>query len=153
MYVKDTESSIDRPEKELKGFVKVFLEPGESKTVSMQLNHRAFAYYNEDIKEWMVEKGEFKNNDWDFKRRYSFKPRKIFIDGGISMIRYSRMTALEWVVKDQNFDRAVSFLSKESIKKLQKIKEDEFTPILYMLPIYRLGSEKSLEGSLEYVSS
>ncbi|MFK4330063.1 beta-glucosidase [Bacillus sp. RC240] len=59
LYIKDVESSMTRPEKELKGFEKVELQPGEEKTVSFTLNKRAFAYYNVELKDWHVETGEF----------------------------------------------------------------------------------------------
>ena len=59
VYVADKESTIFRPAKELKGFTKVYLEPGEEKTVSVELSKRAFAYYNVNISDWHVESGEF----------------------------------------------------------------------------------------------
>ncbi|HZJ83593.1 MAG TPA: glycoside hydrolase family 3 C-terminal domain-containing protein, partial [Clostridia bacterium] len=59
LYVKDLESSVIRPIKELKGFEKIFLEPGEEKTIVFTLGKRAFAYYNEDIGDWYVEEGDF----------------------------------------------------------------------------------------------
>ncbi len=59
VYVKDIESTIFRPEKELKGFDKVFIKTGESATVSIELDKRSFAYYNVDVKDWVVESGEF----------------------------------------------------------------------------------------------
>ncbi|HHK5535393.1 TPA: glycoside hydrolase family 3 C-terminal domain-containing protein [Bacillus mobilis] len=59
LYIKDVESSMIRPEKELKGFEKVELQPGEEKTVSFILNKRSFAYYNVEWKDWQVETGEF----------------------------------------------------------------------------------------------
>ena len=59
VYVRDRESTIFRPEKELKGFQKVFLEAGEEKEVSVTLDKRAFAYYNVNIHDWHVESGAF----------------------------------------------------------------------------------------------
>lgn len=59
LYVADDESTVIRPVKELKGFEKVELAPGEEKTVSFTLDKRAFAYYNVDIKDWHVETGDF----------------------------------------------------------------------------------------------
>lgn len=59
VYVNDKESTIFRPEKELKGFKKIYLEPGEEKKVTLSLNKRAFAYYNVNIHDWHVESGEF----------------------------------------------------------------------------------------------
>ncbi|MEY2191123.1 glycoside hydrolase family 3 C-terminal domain-containing protein [Neobacillus sp. BF23-41] len=59
LYVKDVKSSVNRPEKELKGFEKVDLQPGEEKTVTFLLNKRAFAYYNVEMNDWHVETGKF----------------------------------------------------------------------------------------------
>ncbi|MBO7670698.1 MAG: glycoside hydrolase family 3 C-terminal domain-containing protein, partial [Oscillospiraceae bacterium] len=59
LYVGDCESSVFRPVRELKGFEKVFLEPGESKDVSFTLDKRSFAYWNTKIHDWHVESGEF----------------------------------------------------------------------------------------------
>ena len=60
LYVSDTESTIYRPVKELKGFKKVFLKAGEEKEVSIELSKRAFAFYNVDAHDWQVESGEFR---------------------------------------------------------------------------------------------
>jgi len=59
LYVRDVESNVIRPEKELKGFEKVELNPGEEKIVTFTLDKRTFAYYNTEIKDWYVESGEF----------------------------------------------------------------------------------------------
>ena len=59
LYVRDQESRVIRPEKELKDFAKVSLLPGETKTVSFTLSKRAFAYYNTEINDWHVETGAF----------------------------------------------------------------------------------------------
>lgn len=59
VYVRDVFASVSRPQKELKGFSKDLLQPGESKKISMKLNARAFAYYSLPKKAWHVENGEF----------------------------------------------------------------------------------------------
>jgi beta-glucosidase len=59
VYVKDNESSLERPEKELKGFSKVFLQPGESKEVKVDLPESAFQYYDDKKKQWVLEPGTF----------------------------------------------------------------------------------------------
>jgi len=59
VYVKDVESTVFRPEKELRAFKKIFLKAGEEKTVEITLSKRAFAYYNVNINDWHVESGEF----------------------------------------------------------------------------------------------
>ncbi len=60
LYVGDCESSVLRPLRELKGFEKVFLRPGESKDVCFTLDKRAFAYWNTQIRDWHVESGDFR---------------------------------------------------------------------------------------------
>ncbi|MCC8072963.1 MAG: glycoside hydrolase family 3 C-terminal domain-containing protein [Clostridiales bacterium] len=59
IYVADKESTIFRPVKELRAFKKVFLKAGEEKEVSVELSKRAFAFFNVNINDWMVETGEF----------------------------------------------------------------------------------------------
>lgn len=59
VYVHDHLSRLVRPEKELKGFAKVDLQPGETKTVSINLDFRSFAYYHPTYKQWITEDGEF----------------------------------------------------------------------------------------------
>jgi beta-glucosidase len=59
LYVRDVESSVLRPVKELKGFEKVELAPGEVKQVTFTLGKRAFAYYHVELKDWYVESGDF----------------------------------------------------------------------------------------------
>ena len=60
LYVADDESEVFRPVRELKGFEKVFLNPGEEKTVTFTLDKRAFAYWNIEIHDWYVESGAFR---------------------------------------------------------------------------------------------
>ncbi len=59
VYVGDTHSKTPRPAKELKGFTKVNLRPGETKRVSVILDNRAFSYYDANTNAWRAEPGEF----------------------------------------------------------------------------------------------
>jgi beta-glucosidase len=59
VYVHDRKSGLLRPDKELKGFAKLELQPGETKSVSIQLDFRAFAYYHPEYKQWITEDGDF----------------------------------------------------------------------------------------------
>jgi beta-glucosidase len=59
VYVHDRKSGLARPPKELKGFAKVTLQPGETTTVTIALNFRAFAYYHPGYRQWITEDGEF----------------------------------------------------------------------------------------------
>lgn len=59
LYVADKEASVSRPDKELKGFQKVTLEPGESKTLVFELKARDFSFYCVEETCWRWEPGEF----------------------------------------------------------------------------------------------
>ena len=59
LYVGDLDASVIRPVRELKGFVKVALQPGERKTVVFSLDKRAFAFWSPDQGDWTVETGDF----------------------------------------------------------------------------------------------
>lgn len=59
LYVRDLTGACRRPDKELKGFEKVTLEPGETKTVSITLDKRSFAWYNTELKDWYAANGTY----------------------------------------------------------------------------------------------
>ena len=58
-YVRPVKPPVMRPDKELKAFAKVPLKPGETKTVTLTLGPRAFAYYAPDAKAWRVASGRY----------------------------------------------------------------------------------------------
>ncbi len=59
VYVRDVQSSLVRPPKELKAFAKIALQPGERRQVSFSLGQEALAFYDDARKAWVVEPGEF----------------------------------------------------------------------------------------------
>ena len=59
LYIHDVQSSVDRPYKELKGFSKVYLQPGESKDVAITVNNDALSFYDEASGAWKSEPGKF----------------------------------------------------------------------------------------------
>ena len=59
LYVRDVESTVYRPEKELKAFAKVHLEPGEAQRVQLALDRRSFAFWDTPSADWKVEAGDF----------------------------------------------------------------------------------------------
>jgi len=58
-YISDLTSTIKRPLKELKGFNKVYLKPGESKSVQFVVDKYAISYFDEDKMSWIAEAGRF----------------------------------------------------------------------------------------------
>jgi len=59
LYVEPGESAVLRPQRELKNFTKVLLQPGECKRVSFTLDKETFAYYNDQIHNWHVESNSY----------------------------------------------------------------------------------------------
>ncbi len=59
LYVGQQNPSIVRPAKELKGFAKVYLQPGESKQVTLRLDQRSFAYWNTSTQKWTALPGTY----------------------------------------------------------------------------------------------
>jgi beta-glucosidase len=59
LYVRDVKSRLVRPEKELKAFAKVALEPGETQCVTLTLDERALSFYDDAQTQWVAEAGEF----------------------------------------------------------------------------------------------
>jgi beta-glucosidase len=59
LYVQDVEASIERPLKELKGFKKIHLNPGETKEITFELGMEDLSFYDENLNGWKAEKGFF----------------------------------------------------------------------------------------------
>ena len=60
LYVADVESSVGRPAKELKGFAKVSLEPGQKSDVSFTIDRDALSFFDAEKHAWVAEKGVFR---------------------------------------------------------------------------------------------
>ena len=77
MYIHDNASRLDRPYQELKGFQKIALNPGETKTVTFTVDTRALAAYDSAIKDWNAEAGRFTvrvgSSSRDIKAEAEFK--------------------------------------------------------------------------------
>jgi beta-glucosidase len=77
LYVGDSHSSVPRPLKELKGFARVSLRPGESKQVTLSLDRRAFSYFDVVKHDWHAEPGDFAisigSSSADIRLQGSFK--------------------------------------------------------------------------------
>ena len=59
LYISDTEASVERPSKELKGFEKVYLQPGESRRVEFSIGLEALSFFDAASHSWVAEPGEF----------------------------------------------------------------------------------------------
>jgi beta-glucosidase len=58
MYIRDDYSSVTRPVKELKGFKKIWLDPGQSQQVSFSITPELLSFYDKNMR-WVIEPGDF----------------------------------------------------------------------------------------------
>ncbi len=88
VYVRDPLASVHRPNKELKNFSKVILEPRETKTVTITLAREAFAFWDDLQHAWVAEAGEFEvlvgSSSQDIRARASFGLAQTTVFGGKS---------------------------------------------------------------------
>jgi len=82
LYIHDPKSRLPRPEKELKGFEKVWLKGGETKDVSVQLDRYSVGYWDDEVAEWVAEEGEFEvrigASSQDIRQKISFSVNESF---------------------------------------------------------------------------
>lgn len=80
LYVHEKDPSVMRPEKELKGFQKVFLKPGEKRIVTIPLDLRAFAFYDPAKSDWVAEAGDYQiqigSSSRDIRLKHDFRLRE-----------------------------------------------------------------------------
>lgn len=123
LYIEDLESTVIKPIRELKGFTKVALNPGETKTVKFELSKGDFSYYNIEINDWYVESGEF-NIAIGKSSRDIVCREKIFIESTVSIP----------VIYDENSTIGDILSNPESVIKLKALfdkyaSKNEFTSI------------------------
>ena len=73
LYIKDVESTLSRPEKELKAFDRITLNPGETKTVEFLITGEKLSYFDPEKHEWITEPGEFQAEVGSSSRNIALK--------------------------------------------------------------------------------
>lgn len=100
LYVRDKQSTVVRPDKELKGFYKIALQPEQEEVVEFMLDKRSFAYYNVDIKDWHVESGMFEILIGKSSRDIVLKQEIEVISSTRLPVVYNRNTTMDELMKD-----------------------------------------------------
>ncbi|MCR5567091.1 MAG: glycoside hydrolase family 3 C-terminal domain-containing protein [Clostridiales bacterium] len=117
LYVGDVESTVLRPVRELKGFVKADLQPGESKEVSFTLDKRSFAYWNREIHDWHVETGAFTVEVGASSRDLPLKA-KVTVESTVELPRHYTQDS---IFMDVMADPKAAPVMKEFMKKTMEI--------------------------------
>lgn len=119
IYVHDVVSKIDKPFKQLKGFQKVFLEPGEEKTVTIELSKADFAGYSLEFAKWVTEPGDFdilagtSSEDLPLRARVRICCHNPY--------GYSGRSAIGMLVKNPRAVEAVNRILEEDIRSIAKV--------------------------------
>jgi len=133
VYVGDVEASVARPLRELKGFVKVHLKPGETQQVSCQLDERAFAFWSRRFGQWVVESGEFMIAVGNSSRHLAATETITLDAPRLSLPLGPDSTLHEWLEDD----RGRELLTKRDIRLLQ---DPELIKVIGTMPMHTLAA-------------
>jgi beta-glucosidase len=133
VYVGDVEASVARPLHELKGFVKVHLEPGETQQVSCQLDERAFAFWSQRFRQWVVESGDFMIAVGNSSRHLAATETITIEAPRLSLPLGPDSTLHEWL----DDERGRELLTKRDIRLLQ---DPELIKVIGTMPMETLAA-------------
>jgi beta-glucosidase len=133
VYVGDVEASVARPLRELKGFVKVQLEPGETRQVSCQLDERAFAFWSPRFQQWVVESGEFMIAVGNSSRHLVATEAITLEAPRLSLPLGPDSTLQEWL----DDERGRELLTKRDVRLLQ---DAELIKVIGTMPMHTLAA-------------
>ena len=144
LYVGDDESTPIRPLRELKGFEKVALAPGEEKTVCFTLDKRAFAYWNGTLHDWHVETGDFTVSVGSSSRELPLSA-KVTVESTVRVPRkYDVNSIFLDILADPKAAAAVSPMLDAMAKTFggggEAISQDMMTAMLQYMPLRGLLS-------------
>lgn len=121
LYLRDEISKLPKALRELKGFQKIYLEPGETKTITMYLNKESLSFYDENLGEWVCEPGWFTVYIGNSSRNLPLQAR--FRAVGVNPYGYSAKTQYTQIVKDPRALKVLldlipsDILDEETIKR------------------------------------
>ena len=150
LYIRDVESKVNRPEKELKGFEKIELAPGEEKTVTFKLDKRSFAYYNTEIRDWYVESGEFEILVGKSSKEIELK-ETVKVNSTVTIKKkYDRNSLIRDLLEDPKAEKMIIDLIDsilEKIKEPGKEKEDVNNVIKWIMDMPLRGLVSFSKGT------
>lgn len=155
LYISAEDSCVVRPVKELKGFEKIHLEPGESKIVEFTLNKRSFAYFNTEINDWFAETGNYNILIGSSSAEILLKEQIHLTSTQLPFEKITRKTKfyeLLSVPETAEFAEKILYESAEGLRKmaseLTKNMGNEGVEILFdeVIKLKRYGDLRSLSG-------
>jgi beta-glucosidase len=150
VYVADNVSSVVRPARELKGFAKVHLGPGDSQRVAIELDQRAFSFWSERYDRWVVEAGDFTIFAGTSSRDLPLS-QLIMLDAPSLVEPLTRMSTLhEW-----RADALGRLLLDESFRNHPAFNDEHFVMLIGTMPMDTLAgfgfglTHRQLDGLVE----
>ena len=135
LYVHAANSIIDRPEKELISFQKVYLHPGETATVSFELIKRDFSYFSEEQNKWVTEAGNYSILLGRASDTIELSG-EIYVHSEDKSVIYTPMSSLEHIMKAPGLAEALEGFG-DDVKKVLLGPGDSTTVLSYGFPIFR----------------
>ncbi|MFN2340126.1 MAG: beta-glucosidase [Halanaerobium sp.] len=128
LYISQNKPSLDRPPKELKGFAKVELEPGEKKWLDLELDYQDLAYYHPE-EGWIVEADQFEIMIGASSRDIKFT-EEIEVESSFTLKSLTAKTPFE--------DWLADSLGEKAVKEVLSPEEIEAVGFLKAWPLYRM---------------
>lgn len=138
VYVGKEDSRFMNPVKELKGYGKVFLQPGEEKQLTISIETKDLAHYEETRKKWIRESGAWQVYVGTSAEAIAEK-KEITLHGGEGAKVYNYLTALEWYCKNENLPKIIENLPKEAKDAI--LPKGNVKELLGAVPVYRLAED------------
>ena len=124
LYVKPAKGAVDRPEKELKGFSKVALQPGEEKQVTFALGRRDFAFYDTSRQDWAVETGTYEILVGGSSRDLPLKA-DVFVESDTLPLIHANSTVGDWLDHPKAKGIVRELLGRLQVMKRQGLDADK----------------------------
>lgn len=135
LYIGTPESAFDRPVRELKGFEKVYLQPGEERRLSFVLTERDLACYSEEQCRWIAEPGTYLISMCRSSRDEVLSA-EVHRPYGDRAIRYTPMSSLEQIMKAPGLESALRDFPEE-VRKVLLGPQEGMMVLSFGFPIYR----------------
>ncbi|MCD8149744.1 MAG: glycoside hydrolase family 3 C-terminal domain-containing protein [Clostridiales bacterium] len=146
VYVRAADSSIHRPVKELRGFQKIRLQPGEETTVSVTLGRRAFECYTPALHKWVVEEGNYEILVGRSSRDIQFSASiKIHSDEKVKL--FSPQTQLGHFLKEPGFTEAIAD-QPQAVRDWFDEEKNPILPLGVAIPFGQFGEADLGQGKL-----
>ncbi|MDR1540183.1 MAG: glycoside hydrolase family 3 C-terminal domain-containing protein [Clostridiales bacterium] len=165
LYVSDLTCAAVRPEKELKGFIKLSLEKGETKTATFVLDKRSFAFYDADEKDWRAATGKYEILVGASSRNLPLKTAVNLFEASPKQLRITQNTLMEEILANPKLAEAVQEFFKtpsvlqgsseeasEAITSEMMIRTMMEAPLRTLRTFYGFSPEK-MDETVSYLNS